>query len=730
MARHRGARTTLTVAALLLAAAPVFAQEGLFGNLRVIFDTNVSSSSNTVTDSLGNVVRTTSDDVLPRLTVDAQAMVYSNLRLSLGGVFDVDFSSTSQNSASTDTRLSRLRPFFELRSTDATLSPGFGYYRRDISTRVGSTPAVKLTSEDYSGFVAWNPLGGPHTDVQFVRTNQFDGDKTIQDLTRNYGAVASRYTQKDYTLTYNGSYLGSVDRRRNIETSEWTNGARVEHSHKYFDQRLTWNTTYYVTHQSLTTLASADESGEVALPIIPFAGLSATSDAPSAAVLTTNVFLVDGNTTAAAGVNLGLPPLGGDAQARNIGLDFTAPTEVSRLRVWISRDLPADVANSFTWEVYSSRDNITWTREALVNAAPFGPFETRFEVDFPTVTARYVKLVTRPLSAAVVNAAAYTDVFVTELQAFVRKPAAQARGRQARTSQFLTTDARLQVFRTPWLFYEGSYWYTGVLGTGQRRDTLSNGALVEHRFARIYSVYGRAAVEHGMQYEGRRTAFVQNGTFTVNPIRTFTASLLYNSRDERIAGRPSDRRGLLVQTNAQLYRGVDVQFGGGWNFTTTEVGARYRDGIVNVTTNIVPRQNLLFSLNYSDTTTRRTDVVDAVPSVRTRRGYATVAVDPVRTLHLVYSEELLATTGEKTRRTHNVGVNWSPFADGSLQLIVAYDNALRPLEFGSERVFRPGVRWVFSRPSYIEISYQRIRSEYVFARTDSKVIGADVKIFF
>ena len=60
----------------------------------------------------------------------------------------------------------------------------------------------------------------------------------------------------------------------------------------------------------------------------------------------------------------------------------------------------------------------------------------------------------------------------------------------------------------------------------------------------------------------------------------------------------------------------------------------------------------------------------------------------------------------------------------------AHENeAVRPLEFGSERIFRPGVRWVFSRQSYIDVSYQRVDNDQFVQRTRTKIFSIDLKLF-
>jgi hypothetical protein len=371
-----------------------------------------------------------------------------------------------------------------------------------------------------------------------------------------------------------------------------------------------------------------------------------------------------------------------------------------------------------------------WTRETLVSTAPFGPFENRFQVDFRAVTARYLKLVTRPLSGAVLDASRYPDIFVTELQAFLTRSPGEVPDELTRTNQIFNTDVRLRLLDKPSLYYEGNYWYNGFDAPVPDRDTLSNGLSVNHRFNRLLAAHARGAYEQGRELEGRRTATVTNATLTLDPIPTLTSSVLFSGVDETIGDRLNDRKGVLVQTVAQVYRGVDVQFGFGWSFTTREGDEHLRDRLLNLNASIVPRQNLTLTLNYTDTTTTRSGTFTGDPRYHARRGFLTLAFDPIRTLHLVLSEEIVAITGEKTRTTHNVGANWTPFPDGALQLTVAYNENVRPLAYGTDRVFRPGVRWTFSRQSYVDVSYQVLESEFVGLKTESKIFGVDLKVFF
>lgn len=731
--RSAAAVLPLALAGLLaLSSSPASAQDGVIQGLRKALDTTFSSITTVVTTPSGGRATTTTKSFYPKLRLNLDTLVYPNLRLNAGVVLEVDMLFTDDSllfGSSQESTITRSLPYFLLRSTNRVLSPGIGYYRREERARVPGALDVKLINEDLPVYLGWRPAGGPRSEFQYVRTNTFDGDRAFRDLTKDFAQLVSNYDYRNLNVHYLGSYLNTSDRIVELETRQKVNSARINYGTSFIDRRLVWAATYNVNHQDLTTVASGD-GGEVAIPVIPSAGLASLSDLPATSRLSPNPALIDDNLTGSAGINLGLPVPGTDAQARNLGLDFVTPTEVNRLLVWVDRGLPVQIANYFAWEVYSSADNVTWTREGTVPVAPFGPFENRFEVDFPAVTARYVKVVTRPLAAVVPESSQYQDILVTEVQAFLRRSATETRGRLERTTQNVNTDWRMRILDAPGLFYEGFYLYNGVYGSGVKTDTLSNGMSINHSFARIYSVYGRGAYEQGMRSDGHRDATVTNATFTVNPIPTFRSTLLYNGLDERVAGRQDTRRTMIVQNNAQLYRGVDVLFGFGWNFLTREDGEVAHERLLNLSGTIVPRQNVNLTFSYDETATDRSGIFSGPPQYNTRRGYASLAFDPTRALHLVLGEEVVAVTDAKTRATSNISANWTPFPDGALQVLFAYYEYLRDPEFGTETNLLANVRWNLNRASYIDVSYQKTKTEYVFQTTESRLLSCTVRLFF
>jgi hypothetical protein len=125
--------------------------------------------------------------------------------------------------------------------------------------------------------------------------------------------------------------------------------------------------------------------------------------------------MVDGNVAAGTGINLGLPLPGGDARFRNMGLDFLVATGINTLFVLVDRDV-SQVADTFSWRIYTSSDNQNWELRQTVAPAFYSPTFNRFEIRFANVTARFVKVVTSPLTPAIPFATSFRDILVTELQ--------------------------------------------------------------------------------------------------------------------------------------------------------------------------------------------------------------------------------------------------------------------------------------------------------------------------
>ena len=541
-------RTILTWALFLMVLAfPGMAMaDGIAGFMDfsyITFDTRTK-------DVNGVETRSDQDSFIQKYHLTLDRSFYPNLRFEGGGIFERTFTTLRSDMEKRKFSFNRLQPFagFFLRTPMYKAS---GRYEkreeRSIQTGSGTTTEVQEVYETTGG---WRPDGFPSVDVQYTSTRSFDRQKAGRDLLENRIFVNSIYTPfNGMTLNYQGRFVDADNRLDLVNTDDEGHTLSYDFQKIYFGNRLFLASDYTFTYQEVTV--KAERGGNVDFPLFPLSGLSSTDDTPDSGALTINPALVDGATAVNAGVDLGRVLPGGDSQDRNIGIEFVNKEEVNRLLLSTDRDLPDDVANSFSWQVYVSDDNDIWTLHTTVFPAPFGPFLNRFVITFPNVTTRYIKVVTMPLSTSVPGASVFPNIFVTELQAFIQKPAAEVEGTTRRTVHVFNFGSRLKLMETPGLFYELSGFYNGT-GDSPDEHTISNGLFLFHDLSEKVKVSGRIAREDGKEEEGQRAAYLYTASLVAKPLITTRHTLNFSGISEKIAGKTSNRNGVTIRNYFEI----------------------------------------------------------------------------------------------------------------------------------------------------------------------------------
>jgi hypothetical protein len=718
-------------ALLIVALWPCLASsQGLIQGASGILEFNYTFLTTKTEDAAGITTKAEVSAYTPRFTLNIDTKIFPNLRLRTGGIAEGTISDIEVDETDTKTTVWRFRPYTDLILETPLYTAGVGYALRQERTKTSGSSPFTLVNEEYNAILGWRPEGFPSTELRFARTNTFDKDRTALDAERDFLSLTSKYRYKGFTADYFGTYIKTKNNLIDLQTENFLHTGRFTYGGTFFN-RVSLSTTYNLSHQEVKTVSAG--TGFISLQAFPFAGLSAIDDTPEEGALLPNPAIIDGDLTAGSGINIGVPPPGGNDDRRNVGLDFLNVTEVNQLLVWVNRELPLEIANFFVWEIFTSSDNLTWNNVATVASAPFGPFENRFEINFPNVNARFIKLAVRPLTqaaAALVPAFQNPDVInITELQAFVRRLAAEVEGKATRYSHLYTLDTRTRILDSPSLYHELFYFYTRVGPSGQTRYTLSNGFSVIHRFSRVFSGMARVAREDGKEEDEKRVGYVYTASVNADPLRTLRHSLIFSGRNEEINGESTSNYSIFLNNTAELYKGVDVNLNGGLTFATQPTGERQRGTIVNVITTIVPRRDLTLNISYSDTTTRssggQTDTTDHI-----RRGELGIAYNPFRTVNLTANWEAVAQKERGTQINQNYGLNWSPFPDGTLQFSFFYNEAIRSEDSSKTRTIAPIVRWKITQRSFADLTFQSIKSESDVSKSDQKVISANLKIYF
>jgi len=670
------------------------------------------------------------------LTLDKT--IYPNLKLLASGIFEKSkttstFSSSIFAEQETTVTTTILRPFIDLTLRTPLYIAGIGYNRRERKDETSNAPSITNVNEEYNAVLGWKPDGFPSVNLRLSRTNFYDKDRAFRDATEDYVTLLSEFEPASYLrLRYRGTYDNIDDKLNELETRTVNHTGSAWFTEKFFRGKVLLNTSYEISRR--TTETTAGGTGDVALQEFPFAGLYALDDTPVDGELDPAPALIDGNVAAGAGISIGLPGILGDTRPRNMGLFFVNETEINTLYVWVDRELPIGISSSYSWDIYTSTDNLIWTFRQTISSAPFSSFQNRFEINFSTLTERYIKIVVNPLTpGAAASEPSFLDpdkISVTELQAFIRMPAEDIKGEFTTTTHHYNLDIRTRLLDNPDLYYDLTYFYYRTESRSvTTTSTLSNSLSASYRFSRVFTGNARVAREDSKEERGDITAYITKASVTAAPFRTLSHTLTYSGRYESVPEGNTSRSSFFLYNTAELYRGINVYLSGGLDFTELETGRNQDSTLVTAGANIVPHRTLALNISYTSRDTDESGGGRPDSSTLSRTTDLTVSYQPFRSLYLFTTLTWLTETDRKDT-LKNYGVTWSPFPDGALQFSFAYDENLRTQDDAKETLIRPSLRWKLGRSSYLDFSYLVLKSDSVTEEVDTKIFSTNLRIYF
>lgn len=685
----------------------------------------------------GETTRTKADTLTQRYNLNLNWQPYPQLRLLAGGLFKQDQSTvkaTNQTSTTTDTTDTTIRPFADLTLENPLYNAGVGFNRREETLEVTAAPKLTTISEDYHALAGWKPEGLPWLDLQFSRFNNYDSDRTSLDSTTDRAIIGLRYLPvQSLDLWYQATYTDDINHLKQSEIEQLVHSGRATYTDQLFDGRLFIAADYNINHQEIT--ATAPGKTEIDYPVSPSSAMFALNLTPQLGAMpidATYSYLIDGNFTVGnSQVNLGVR---GDTDRNiNIGVTFVFAEAVDLFVISVDRDLPDSVANSFAWDVYTSTDNQEWT---LVQAAVPGTFirsaqNNRFEIRFPTVTTRYLKVVTSPLSAAVAAQSVPPltnpeSILVTEVQTYNRRPPDTF----SQTTQLLNIDTKTRLLDIPALYYTLSFYYDRRDPAAETRYTVSNGLLLDHRFNDVFSLNARFAREDGQEDLGHRVAYIYDATLRATPLPALSHTLIYSGRKEDVGQTTNNSDSVFLYNTAELYRGIQLNLAGGITYATHENGDKTRTYSIIAGASIIPNSKVTINLTYSKDKTTALEGTSADIGSSIERADITGTYRPFTTLYLVAGVGYMKQQNSPADYTQNYGVNWSPFPDGTLQFNFSYSENQRTLNEEKTRTITPNLNWKITRRSFLQLAYVILQTKSATTTTDSEIYSMNLRTSF
>jgi hypothetical protein len=590
------------------------------------------------------------------------------------------------------------------------------YGRNEEKVKTSGSPSLTTVRDAIISTLYWRPDRFPDLKIQFSRDHLYDKERLNVDTVTDLYRVTSNYRPVEpLSLYYQGTFRNTELRLSDTTLEETVHNGRVNYSNNWWRRRITFGADYNITRDELET--STTGAGEVGLRVFPFAGLSASSDNPGNVVLALNPALIDDIPEVGAGVNLG-SETGGDASLRNVGMEFFEKTEINTLYILVDRDV-AQVADAFSWRIYTSdddpRDGVQiWVPGQTVSPAIYSPTFNRFEIRFAKVTARYVKVVTAPLSPTVPFSSSYSTVFVTEIQAEIRRPASEVAE--------IVVDLQTE---TDFAILEQS---TDLRVHFSRKGTWGP----FYGFQRICFPAAQGFPEWKVAFRTEKTSATARLVFfgigdggSSRPCPNPSPSV-----ERRIRRREKGHQHFIIYNIANLYEGIDANLSGGINIQKLDSGQENETTQFNAGASFVPNRKVNLTLLFDETRTVTSggDLIGEITTY-TRAGEADLSITPVQSVHLFGSYRIEESTESANRNILNYSLSWSPFPDGTLHLNFNYNETIRT-DDTKERSIVPNLRWYVTPRSYLNLSYQRLKAETPALTTESDIYSGTVRVSF
>jgi hypothetical protein len=671
-------------------------------------------STTTLTrDEVGNEVHSSTQQWDQRFRLSLDQQLYPLVTAGAIGTLDWSQAWLDQDGVRRDLDSKTWGLNANVKAGDQILNGAANYDYRGGSSeeRFGalSTTSPSFVRERVGGAVSWHPVDLPTLDLQGGRSSAYDPSRRLLDLTSDDALLALRDRPiRPLDVYYSLQYSDQSDRIGGVETTAVVNSGGATYADDYLARRGSAYLSYTVTGRNSDVSTFTGGGGTVATPVLPLVGLSiveAFPATPDRVTLNPNAALNNGDTATSAGLNIGFgPTVAGDTAYRDMGGQFVnATTAVNTIRVWVDRSLPGPIWATFIWSAWRSDDNVTWTQIPLQGAPAFSPFESRFEIPIQETRARFLKVVTRPLGAAVTVDAQYRGIFVTEVQFFELVAASKVIGHSSSFGQTFNGTNRLVLLADPDLRHDISV-SLAQSTPGTTAWSVLNGLSLSRRLSPTTNASSRVDRTDSNFGNGHEAQTRWSAALSYDPLPTLGGAVSYNGQyAESLAG-GSTSNGFGAVAHADLYQGVLASGNAGYTIGTASGGRTSRTTNLVTGLSLVPNRILTMSLGASYSTIAASG--GGQPSTFGEQGALSVALSlsPFPTLALSGGASRTFAVPNPTTFA-NFAASYSPFISGALALRLTYIETIETATSVHTKATAAGVRWNIRIGWYLDVGY-------------------------
>lgn len=666
----------------------------------------------------------------------------SVLALNGGGIFAMQDSQSRDDSGKNETTVTQSSPYLDLswRSYPFQAGVGFQWNKNDTSgTGVTEDPQIR---HYYHAHLNWRPQNLPSLTLGYERTDTFDQNKESQDRTTQEWRLGSEYqATPKLKFYYQADFVRSQDHLSDIRNDLLSQSVRVDYRDQFFHGRTIFSGSYNLGLQNTSTVASGQ--GEVEVPPLsgPSDGLYGLDSSPEEGTLASNP------TVSSGGADI---PLVGTVSAvddpRNIGLVYTLPTHLNTLRLWVAgknalknnenlnfSNLDSNVGQELLQafsnvKVYVSTDGEQWTPVEGQPVVTLDSFQNFLEIRFNSLSTTYVKVVVAAIDPASTLARTYPDLHVTQLQATLFVPAADAVGSTSSISHNLVLNARTLLVESLHLTHTFSLNYAYNQSSGAYQAFISNGLSLIHQFKPTLLGSAQIFREDTLRNNGDQTAYRWGGNLRARPLPTIVNSLSYGGSLQQGDNGDQLTNSLYLTNRFSLYRGLSLLLNGGGSLGSNGNGQNIESYMVVCGVSITPHPSVSVNLSASLDASSSSGGKLPASSSRNNREKVSLSWTPTSALNffLAYERVDQGSGGVKTLR--NVSAGWSPFSGGALQLQVGFNESLRPESNQLNRTISQSLIWHIRRGTNLTLTYSDLKSETSTQKTQGQTFNANLII--
>ena len=686
----------------------------------------LNSSSTSTNKASGNVTESDFSRFKQLYRLDLSRTIYPYLTVSGGGLFASDSTGTSESLDAISTEQT-IRPYIEVILNNPLYSAGVSFRNTEIKNEITDLPTTKKFKEDVNVNLRYRPAGLPTLNVFYNRAHNFDDPRTADNVDQLTTIKTAYSVRKKYPVTYTYVRNESENRLNGTTLLLEAHSGNASYSRSFLNDRLSLHTSYRIKHRTRTIPGNAT----VEVPLLLFEGLFSQDNTPGdGPSLSTVTALIDGNVSASSGINIGW--ISDGEVDRNIGIDFGLARSVDKIFVYVDRNIPSNAANSFSWTVYTSPDNTdtsTWTLRATVLTASFGVFQNRFEISFPEVDTRFIKVVTSPLPATFIGNTDLENIFITEVEAFITTVSTDEEKLDTVEHNFGFALTNKPDNKTT-IGY--NFFYTQRTADPSIEVlTFSNSIFANYIFNKVFSVHSRMThndSEKTSEFStNKQTSYSYAASLRAHYMETFQQTLNYSSSSDKVETGRTEANSIVLRNIVKLYRGWDAFLDVGYGWTKPLEGGRFTSISMKAGTVIKPNKKITFNVNYAAS---RATTENGETSTSTEQSFNFSSLYlPYKTLSL-FLRFTLESDGEEEDIFKNYSVNWAPFPDGDLQFFAMYSETRRRPDDQRETVIGPGLRWKLTRNASLNMSYAFATVETVVVKTETQSFITNLKMHF